>query len=163
MIAVRLVMFSAFDLDEFLPIVRQALGHGVSGRADSEAITTELHNILCVAGMIDGEPEDVESLYHLAYLIAADDRDMPDILRVCAMPYIVTDSQTRGLQLALVSGPIIRWASAIRRGCIHRVSPEIRQVFNMIYTDLTNRSLEGILGRVRKESQSDGTFLLESK
>ena len=57
MIAVKLVMFSAFDMATFLPIARQVLGRGISGRADSEKLSAESHNMLCVAGLIDGDIE----------------------------------------------------------------------------------------------------------
>lgn len=163
MIAVKLVMFSAFDMNTFLPIARQAVGHGVSARADSEVIGTEAHNMMCVAGLVDGELEDVDQLYSAAYMIASDERDMPDIIQTAGMPHIWVDSQTRGIRVAILAGSIPEWRDAIRRGCSARTAIEVRKVFNRVATDLTQRSLDGILGKTVKRTQSDGTFLLEFK
>jgi hypothetical protein len=159
---VKLIMFSAFDLSTFLPIARQALGHGVSSKADTEALSDELRNMLCIAGLIEGNVTDVEDFYSLSYLIAADERDMPIIIQIASMPHIVSDSVVRGLQVAVVAGPLSGWLKAVQKGCSDNVAPEIRKVYNIIYKDLDSRSLCGTL-KVRTRSQDDSTFLLEYK
>ena len=156
MSAVKLVMFSAFDLGTFLPIARQAKGHGVTG----DALSAELHNMLCVAGLIDGDAGDVENFYSLAYLIAADERDMPSIVQIASMPHIITDSVVRGIQAAVISGPLHGWLRAVQIGCRAEVAPEVRKVYNIIYKDLDSRSLCGTL-KVKAYQQDDSTFLLE--
>jgi hypothetical protein len=162
MSAVKMIMFSAFDLETFLPIARKALGHGVSSKADAEALSSELHNMLCVSGLIEGSVEDVEDFYSLAYLIAADERDMPSIVQVASMPHIVADSVARGIQAAIIAGPISGWLKAVRKGCDDHVSSEVRKIYNIIYKDLDSRSLCDTL-KVRTHQQDDSTFLLEYK
>lgn len=161
MIAVRLVMFSAFDLDAFLPIARQAVGHGVSEKADAEASGAELHNMMCVTGLISGEVEEVDQLFHIAYAIACDERDMPDVVSIAGMPHIWIDCMTRGIRMAIISGSIPGWRDAIRRGCTNVVGLEVRKIYNKIYKDLTDRKLDGIIGVATKRPQQDATFLLE--
>jgi hypothetical protein len=156
MIAVQLVMFSAFDLDTFLPIARKAKGRGVS----ADAITSEVRNMLCVAGLIEGQVEDVEAFYTLAYLIAVDERDVSEIVQLAGMPHVVTDTVARGIQAVVITGTLHGWYKAVRLGCRASSAPQTRKIYNMIYTDLDKRGLCGTLG-VRKPS-GDGTFLLES-
>ena len=162
MSAAKLIMFTTFDLDTFLPIARKALGHGVSSKADTEALSDELHNMLCIAGLIEGDVLDVEDFYSLAYLIAADERDMPVIVQVASMPHIVADSVARGVQAAVIAGPLSGWLKAVQKGCSDNVVPEVRKIYNIIYKDLDSRSLCGTL-KVRTRQQDDSTFLLEHK
>ena len=163
MIAVQMVMFSGFDLDTFLPIARQALGRGVSAKADNQMLPLELHNMTCVAGLVGGEAGDADLLYSMAYLVAADERDMPAIVQAAGMPHLGVDSQTRGVRVVLISGPMPGWRDALRRGCSAEVGVEVRRVYNLIYKDLTRRSLDGILKVVKRHPQQDATFLLEFK
>jgi len=150
-------MYSAFDLDTFLPIAREALGHGVSARADAHSICDEMHNQLAIAGLVGGGQEDVERLYFVAYLIAADERDMPEIIQVASMPHIATPSTTRGLTVAIISGSLPKWRDAVCRGCKTSVSQGTRHVYNLIYKDLEKRALCATL---KVDRADDGTFLL---
>lgn len=163
MIAVQLVMFSAFDMETFLPLARQALGHGLSSKADEHAVTTELHNMMCVANLMNGGPADIINLYNVAYLIAADERDMSGIIQIAGMPHVCVDSITRGVKVAIISGPLSEWQGAIRRGCSEGCELEVRKVYNKVYNDLIRRGLDGILGVADREPQGDSTFLLEFK
>lgn len=155
--AARLVMFSAFDLGVFLPIARKALGHGIPA---SNALSDELNNMLQVAGLIDGEASDVEAFYSLAYLIAIDERDMPIVIQIAGMPHIVADTVGRGIQAAVIAGPLSTWLKAVKKGCSDDVNHDVRKVYNMIYKDLDSRSLCGIL-KVKERQRDDNTFLLE--
>jgi len=164
MSAVQLIMFSAFDMETFLPIARQALGHGVSAKADGQAPCEEVHNMMCVAGLINGEAVDVDHLYYAAYLVACDERDMPDVLSLAGMPHISVDSSTRGLRVAIISGSLPDWRNALRKGCSDGCESSVRKVYNRIYNDLTKRRLDGILGATsRRRQHTDSTFLLEFK
>lgn len=163
MSAVQLVMFSNFDLDTFLPIARQAMGRGVAAKADAAGALEEQHNMLCVAGLLDGDEVDVEHLYSLAYLIAADSYDMQGILQVASLPHVVTQSAARGIDVALVSGTLALWCRAVIRGCQRPVESGVRKVFNKIHQDLHNRNLWGIVKYGSKRYLDDTTYLLENK
>lgn len=163
MIAVQLVMFSAYNTDVYLPIARTVIGHGVAARADAENTSDETHNMLCVAGLVDGMIEDVEQLYYAAYCVAADERDMPEIIAIAGLSHIWVDSIERGIRVAIISGSIPCWRDAIRRGCRPGCSSEVRKVYNKIYIDLTQRSLDSILDGAVRRPQEDNTFLLEFK
>ena len=159
MSAVKLVMFSDFDLEAFLPIARKALGRGITSQT---ALSAELSNMLSIAGLIDGDANDVESFYSLAYLIAADYRDMPHIIQIASMPHITTSSVARDIQVAVIAGPLSDWIKAVQKGCSSNVGTEVRKTYNIIYKDLDSRSLCDIL-KVRTRPQEDSTFLLEHK
>jgi len=161
MIAVQMVMFSAFDLETYLPIARQALGRGLSGTADAAQLSDELRNMMCVAALTGDDVTFVEHLYFAAYLVAADERDMPEIIQIASMPHVTTNSATRGVQVSIISGPLTSWAPALLRGCRPDASVEARRVFNLIHKDLDRRSLCGILEGVRRRPRNDETFLLE--
>ncbi len=163
MIAVHPIMFSTFDLAAYLPIAREALGHGVSGKADAASVCDEIHNMMCTAGLFGGEAADVDHLYFVAYIIACDERDMPDVLSLAGMPHISVESQVRGLRVAILSGSLPEWRNALRKGCGRGCGSEVRKVYNRVANDLTNRGLEGIIGVVERKPQPDSTFLLEFK
>ena len=88
---------------------------------------------------------------------------MPDIIQVAGMPHIWVDSKVRGVRAAVLSGSLPAWRDAIYRGCASDVEPEVRKVYNKIYVDLTQRSLDAILGKANRQPQDDDTFLLELK
>ena len=163
MSVVRLIMFSAFNLAEYLPIARQALGHGVSAKADAGAASDMAHNMMCVAGLIDGEATDVDHLYYAAYLVACDQRDLYDVLSLSAMSQISVESKRRGIRAAILSGSLPEWKAAIQRGCSKGCESEVRKVYNQIYKDLTTHGLGCILGMATERPQTDDTFLLEFK
>jgi hypothetical protein len=154
-----MVMFSAFDLETYLPIARQAMGRGVSSSADNARVTEEMRNMMCVSGLVDGA--SVEHLYHAAYLVAADERDMPEIIQIASMPHITADSATRGIQVTIISGSLLSWSQAILRGCAASASVQARNIWNLIHKDLQKRSLCDILEGAKRRPQQDSTYLLE--
>ena len=163
MIAVKLVMFSAYNTDVYLQIARSVLGHGIATRADAESTSDETHNMLCVAGLVDGMLDDVEQLYYAAYGVAADERDMPEIIQVGGLSHIWVDSTERGVRVAVMSGSLPAWRDAICRGCRPGCGSEVRKVYNKVYIDLTQRSLDSIFEGAVRRPQEDNTFLLEFK
>ena len=69
----------------------------------------------------------------LEVLVAADERDMLDILQVASgMPFVVTDTQMRGVQLAVITGNLAQWRDAVKTGCARESEFNIRACFNRL-------------------------------
>jgi hypothetical protein len=171
---VALVLLSNLDLNTLLPLSREILGYSPAKAADGVTIplSNSAHQLACVAAFKDSKaPPTVRvaipylELFHAGFLIAADERDLVDILEISAMPFVITDTLQRGIQVAIVSGTLDDWARAVKLACHPQASinRDIRYVYNAIYTQLCNIGLKDIFGDLRTTELHDKTFLLEDK
>jgi hypothetical protein len=101
-------------------------------------------------------------LAHVSFsvLITADERDMQDILEYCSgMPFVITDTVARSVQVSVVTGTLAQWRSAVISGCQPTVEPTVRMLFNRIVSLFESVNLNVWMDCERK---SEGpTFLLE--
>lgn len=167
MSAAVLVQFSGLDLQKLLPIARQGLDRSISEPADSIDSNPPLHHMLCVAAI--NEPNlkpsaqacvPYTNLFHAGFIMAAHERDMAEILSICGMPSILTESVERGISVAYVAGTLSKWKSACLRGCVKDASREARHTFNLVYAEFNKLGLAPLF-EARKVERPDNTFLLE--
>lgn len=167
MSGVALVQFSGLDLHKLLPIARQGLDRSISEPADSIDSNPPLHHMLCVAAL--NEPKlkpsaqacvPYTNLFHAGFIMAVHERDMAEILSICGMPNVLTESVERGISIAFVAGTLAQWKSACLRGCVKDATREARHVFNLIYGEFNKLGLAPLF-EARKVERNDQTFLLE--
>ena len=169
MSGVALVQFSTLNLQKLLPLCRQMLERSISEPADSIGADPPLNHMLCVAAI--NEPDLKPSaascvpymnLFHAGFIIAADERDMAEILAVCGLPCVMVETVERGICTAFIAGTLSQWKTATLRGCVKSVSRETRHTYNLIYSEFNKIGLAPLF-EARKVERPDHTFLLEYK
>lgn len=170
---IALILLSKLNLQTFLPLSRDVLGYSAAKAADS--VSMELkeipHNIACIAAFKDEKhPPTFKSdcpylkLFQAGFLIAADERDMTEILELAAMPFVVTRTLKRGVDAVIVCGPLSAWRDAIILACSlgTSVSRETRYTFNAAYKIFCKEGLRDMFGDLHIAEQADHTFLLQN-
>jgi len=167
MSGVALIQFSTLDLQKLLPLARQMFDRSISEPADSIDSNPPLHHMLCIAAMNEPDLKPSASacvpymnLFHAGFIIAADERDMAEILAVCGLPCVMVETVERGICTAFVAGCLSQWKTAILRGCVKTVTRETRHTFNLIYSEFNKLGLAPLF-EARKVERPDNTFLLE--
>lgn len=170
---VALVLLTKLDSGAFLPLSREILGYSPASAADSLGIPLkELpHSVACIASFkdkdIDPHLKSVSpyfSLFNVGFLIAADERDMTEILELTGMAYIRTETLSRGIEAAVISGSLIQWRDAVKLACSlagPRPSHGVRHAFNSVYNILLNNGMQSLFEGLQVTNLHDRTFLLK--
>ena len=170
---IALVLLTKLNLHAFLPLSRDILGYSAAKAADGVSIELKEtpHNIACIAAFKDEKhPPTFKAdcphlkLFQAGFLIAADERDMSEILELAAMPFALTQTMSRGVDAVIVSGTLAMWRDAITLACSSRtdVSRETRHTFNAAYKILCMEGLKDMFGDLHVAEQADRTFLLQN-
>lgn len=169
MSGVALVQFSSVEVPKLLVLGRQSLDRNLAEGADSAGQKPPLHHMLCIASIKNPDAKSAKDvipympMFNAGFLIAADERDWPEILELASMPCVLTESIERGLLVGFLSGNLTQWSVAILRGCQKETSREVRGTYNKIYTEFKNIGLSPIFKFSSKTNNRDHTFLLEYK
>lgn len=166
MTAARIVGVTALNLKEFLPLMRDALQRNVAEVPDAANLNPPLHHLMCISAVkqptIRASSEHCRpqaNMFHAIVLIACDERDTAEILEVAALPSVVVQSTTRGLDCMLLAGTLEQWISAVIRGCQAGVTRQTRETYNKVYAEFVRLRLDGMF-KVESVQQRDDTFLL---
>ncbi len=173
---VALVLLTKLDLDIFLPLSRDMLGYSPAQNADRAlAPFKDLEfGLVCASAFKDeAAPPHLTAvcpqlnLFHAGFLIAADERDMVDILELAAMPYVRTDTLSRGITAVVISGSLAQWRDAIKLACLAQSRDPcprgVRAAFNTVYKILVDNGLQRIFNGLQTSDLPDRTFLLEQR
>ena len=167
--SIALIQKPVADFKTFLTLCQQALGYSVSEGVDKSLIERAEPDrfISCLAAMQDRKAKPglaPHLLSHVSFsvLVAADEETMLAMLEVAEMPFVVTNTLLRGVQLAVVSGTLSQWHAAVKLGSTYACQPSVRAGFNRVMEVFKEAGLD-----VWKECASrplpDGTLLLEDK
>jgi hypothetical protein len=167
---VALITLTRLDSASFLPLSREILGYSPAKSADSVCLSNIVHHLVCLASFKD---ENVAStvqaaslcldLLHAGFLIAIDDRDTVELVQIASLPFISTDTLTRGIDAIILSGSLAQWCDAVRRGCREDVSRDVRYAFNSVYRALCQVGLKDMFDNRQAPVRQDQTFLLENR
>jgi len=171
---VALVLTSKLDLSQFLPLSRDMLGYSPAKNADGAPIPLQElpHQLACIATFKDEQVSPTVqaatlelNMLHAGFLVAADERDMVEILEVAAMPFTFTLTSARGIDAVVISGSLAQWRDAVKAGCSAKanLSRGALYAFNSIYKILCQRGLKGMFDDLQATAQRDQTFLLEDR
>ncbi len=170
---VALILLTKLDSETFLPLSRKVLGYSPASHADSLTIPLKelAHSVACIASFKheDNSPLlGVESpffnLFHAGFLIAADERDMIEILEFTAMAYTRTETLSRGIEAAVISGSLPQWRDAVKLSCSlagPRPPRGVRHAFNSVYNILLNNGMQSLFAGLQVTNLQDKTFFLK--
>jgi hypothetical protein len=89
---------------------------------------------------------------------------MLDILQVSAgMPFVVTDTLMRGVQLAVITGTLAQWRDAVKSGSSRNSEFNVRACFNRVMALFKTAGLGGVWNDYESHAMPDRTFFLEDK
>jgi hypothetical protein len=166
-----LIQTPAVDFGTFLGLSQQALGYSPSATVDASPLErSDAERFLtCLAALRDRRASVglvPHLLTHVSFsvLVAADDRDMLDILQVSAgMPFVVTDTLVRSVQLAVITGTLAQWRDAVRSGSSRQCEFNVRAFFNRVMALFETAGLGGVWKDFESHPLQDRTFYLEDK
>jgi len=162
-----LVQVPSVDFRTFIGLTHKVMGRSPAAAADaSRRELSDAEKFLsCLASLRDakagtGLPPHLLSHVSFSAFIGADDRDMLDILQCCAgMPFVVTETTVRGVQIAVVTGTLAQWRDAVVSGCSKTTECPVRHCFNKLYGLFTAAGLN-VWGDFQTRPAPDQTFLL---
>lgn len=165
-----LIQQPAIDFTKFLGLSHKMLGFSPASKADASRrqLSDAERFLSCLAVMKDSNaPVSLSPhlLTHVSFsvLLAADERDMLDILEYCSsMPFVACDTVARGVQAAVVTGTLAQWRDAVISGCQPAVEPNVRTLFNKILSIFEAACLN-VWNDCDRRPGPDNTLLLEDK
>ena len=163
----RFIVKPDINFATFVGLSQQALGRSPATKVDASALhPSETERFLsCLAALRDPHAPVGLSPHLLAHvtfsiLVAADERDMFDIMQVVAgMPFVVTDTVLRGVQLSVITGNLNQWRDCVISGSVTKVEYNVRAFFNSVMQLFIVNGLD-IWKELKRTSVKDGTFLL---
>ena len=167
---VALVLRTQLDMGMFLGITNKLLGYSPAAKADaaSPSLKPVPHELACLLSFKDqnasvalDQTEQFHDLYSFGFLVGADERDLPLILEVAKMPFVLQETMVRGVEVALIVGTFRQWQAAIKRACKLEVDQMIRLCFDKIYLIFEREGLLKAFSIGRPHKLADTTFYLE--
>ena len=162
-----LVSAPSIDFRTFIGLSHKVLGRSPASLSD--ACRRELSDaerfLSCLAAMRDERAPvglSPHLLTHVSFsaFIGADERDMLEILQLCAgMPFVAVETIVRGVQAAVVTGTLSQWKDAVVSGCAKSVPTPVRHCFNKLHGLFTAAGLN-VWRDYTPRSTPDQTFLL---
>lgn len=165
-----LVTQPTIDFSTFLGLSQQALGYNPSQSADASPVQrSEAERFLsCLAALRDenaqaGLPSHLLSHVSFSVLVAADDRDMLNVLQITsAMPFVVAETLVRGVQLSVITGTLSQWQVAVKSGSSKSSNFNVRAFFNRVMAIFQEAGLD-VWKEYECHSMPDRTLYLEDK
>jgi len=169
MVDVLLISKPCFDMPQLLVIVSNMLGYSPARAADAAGLTGLQHLLSCLAAFRGKDVKagvksahDVYQMLHFAFLIAAEEQDMPLILEIMGgMVFALTETKIREVQAVIIVGTFHQFREAILRGCRQDQPEAIKQCFGKMFTQFQNVGLSDAFGKLTKKNIKDNQFYLE--
>ena len=164
-----LIQEPRIDFATFLGLSHKMLGYSPAAAADASRreLTDAERFLSCLAALKDPDAPVALSPKLLAHvffsaLIAADERDMLDILEAASgMPFVATETLARGVQVAVVTGTLSQWRDAVKSGTATKGST--RACYCKIMVLFERAGLAHVWNDFIKKPTPDRLFLLEDK
>lgn len=162
-----LISAPSIDFRAFIGLSHQALGRSPAACSDAcrRTLSDAERFLSCLAALRDERAPvglSPHLLQHVSFsaFIAADERDMLDILQLCSgLPFVVAETIARGVQAAVVTGTLSQWRDAVVSGCRQGIPTPVRHCFNKLH-GLFIAAGVNVWGDYTPRSTPDQTFLL---
>jgi hypothetical protein len=167
--SVVLINRPTIDFEIFLTVAFKLLGHNPSSQVDQSRLqrSDAERFISCLSALRDpNAPAGLTPnlLNHVSYsaLIAADERDLIDILEAASgMPFVSADTVDRRM-LAVVSGDLSQWRDAVKSGATPAAEFNVRLCFCQIKASFEQAGLN-LWKDFQVKPAADGTLYIEDK
>jgi len=164
-----LIQQPKIDFTKLLATSHKMFGYSLSAHSDAshKQLSDSERFLSCLAAMKDqnapvGLPPHLLAHVSFSVLIAANERDLVDILECCSrMSFTVADTIVRGIQAAVITGTLSQWKIAILSGCHESTEPSVRYMFNKILALFESDNLGVWSDCTRRSNREDNTLFLE--
>lgn len=168
--SVVLIQQPSIDFTTLLGLSHKMLGYSLSAKVDQSRTNPSNPErfISCLAALRDpNAPAGITPnlLTHVSFsaLIAADERDLIDILEVAAgMPFVSAETTMRGVMLAIITGTLAQWRDAVKSGATPAVEHTVRACYCQIMGLFEQAGLN-VWKDFQIKPHTDKTFFLEDK
>ena len=147
------------------------LGYSLSAQVD--ASRKQHHDasrfLSCLSAIRDPKAQaglnpNLLNFVSFAVLIAAEERDLLDILECGGgMPFVQSETISRGIFMAVVSGTLAQWRDAVKAGTTPLVEHNVRWCYCKVKEQFDQNGLGDVWKDFTSKPMNDGTFLLEDK
>jgi hypothetical protein len=166
---VLMISKPCFDMPQLLAIASRMLGYSPAHAADAAGLTGLQHLLSCLAAFRDKNVKagvksahDVYFMLQFAFLIAAEEQDMPLVLEIMGgMEFAWTETKIRGVQAVIIVGTFHQYREAILRGCRQDQPEAIKLCFGKMFTQFQGIGLSDAFGKLTKKYTKDNAFYLE--
>ena len=159
-----LIQTPSIDFDTFLGLSQQALGYSPSEEVDASPLEhSETERFVRCLASLRKQEVTPNLMAHVSFsiLVAADDRDMVDILSF-GMPYVLTNTVVRGTQLAVITGTLAQWRDAVVCGSMQAWEFNVRAFFNRVKQTFESAGIDAWKD-YETHTRSDKTLYLTHK
>lgn len=164
-----LITQPSIDFKTLLAVSHQALGYSIATASDGTRRDQHPAErfISCLAALRDqhapaGLTPNLLTHVSFSVLIIADEFDTLDILECAAgMPFVTTETQSRGAQLSLISGTLAQWRDAVVTGT--RKAGVVQVLYCQVMSHFEAFNLNPWQDFTKKWSSEGRLFLLEDK
>jgi len=156
------------DFSTFLSTAHQMFGYSPSSAVD--AVNKQLSDserfLSCLSAMKDqnapvGLPPHLLAHVSFSVLVAANERDILDVLEYCStMAFTTAETVARGVDAAVITGTLSQWRDAVIAGCQPQAEASVRALFNKILTLFESQNLS-VWSGCSRTTHPDDTLLLE--
>lgn len=159
-----LITAPAVDFNKFLSAGHKMTGKSLSSAADKKHGVTDAEKFLSCLSVMGGDTGEMSPrlMAHLSFslLVWGDERDLLDVFQICGLPFVVTDTVTRGVQGAVITGSLSRWRDAIASGMRPMVEPGVRHLFGQMLSRFEQSGLSSVWNDyTRTNAPSGGLYL----
>jgi|WetSurMetagenome_2_1015567.scaffolds.fasta_scaffold68509_3 hypothetical protein len=155
-----LIIYPQLNQNLYLTVCTDMLGKSPARKADTAGLKGVPHTISLISEFNSNPESDIFDLLEFGFLVAADERDISEILEVASgMPFALTNTVLRGVQGIIVTGSLRQWILAVTKGCRKDQTLAVRSCFDKIYMLFSQEGLANIFPHV-KHDLPDHTFYL---
>lgn len=160
-VAVKLIAGSQIDRAAFYQLDKALTGENHIGIVDSKRLPSQLAEDVAILGGFGEDQWMPYAVVNAAFLVAGPRYDIDRILEQCRdMSHLCTQKCHPDARVAVVSGSLEQWRTAITSGCRTHQIPSVRSAFNEMYRTLTQLGLRDLFTGLNAVDQIDNTFLL---
>ncbi len=170
-VSVVLVLQPSVDFTVLVDLLNRMLGYNPAKASDSNRLKqSDAEKLLSILSSMS-DRETVAGLQptllaHASFsvLIAADERDLLDILECAAgMPFVKAETTVRGLYAAFITGTLAQWRDAVKTGATQKQDRTVRDCYCKIMGLFEQAGLASAWKDFTIEPLRDNTFILEDK
>lgn len=154
-----------------LTIGHQMLGYSLSAKVDASRLeqSDTSRFTSCLAAWRDkdapaGITPNLLAFTHFGILVAAEERDMIDIISCAAgIPFVPTETVARGVMGMIFVGSLAQWRDAVKTGTSPTVEHNVRALYCNVMTLFEKEGLADAWKDFIAKPLHDNTFFLEDK
>lgn len=158
-----LIQQPAVDFAQFLGASQQLLGR--SPAADADASLKKLSDaerfLWCLASMKNRQGVQAQMLSHVSFsvMVAALEDDLRDMIELASLPHVTVETVRRGVLVAVITGTLGQWKTAVIFGSGISVEGNVRNGFLNVLACFEKAGLGHVWNDCARRQTPGGLYL----